>query len=157
MPCPRSSPARFCAALAALAALLAAATLAQAQEGPRLPHVELNVGIHLIHAEFAADDASRMLGLMYRRTLAPSDGMLFRFDEADKHCMWMRNTFLPLAVAFLDAHGAVINVEEMQAQTDDTHCAAGPARYALEMNARWFAQHGVRPGTVIDGVVAVRR
>jgi uncharacterized membrane protein (UPF0127 family) len=154
MPCSRSFPSSACAVLAAL---LCWAGAAPAQEGAHAPRAELNVGIHLIHAELAADDASRMTGLMFRRTLPPSDGMLFRFDQEDRHCMWMRNTYLPLSVAFLDARGAVINVEEMQAQTDDTHCAARPARYALEMNARWFAQHGVRAGTVIEGVVAPRR
>jgi uncharacterized membrane protein (UPF0127 family) len=143
-----------CAVRAALlvGALAGAAAFGQ-QQPERLPQVELNVGIHLIHAELAATDANRMLGLMYRRELAPNHGMLFLFDEAAAHCMWMRNTYLPLSVAFLDASGAVINVEEMKAQTDDSHCATRPARYALEMSAQWFGQHGVRPGTLIQGVV----
>jgi len=144
------------AALAAGAALaaLAGPAAAQAQAAPaRLPRVELNIGVHLIHAELAASESERMLGLMFRRELGPNDGMLFVFDEAAQHCMWMRNTYLPLSVAFLDATGAIINVEEMRAQTDDSHCALRPARYALEMGAHWFAQHRVRPGTLIDGVV----
>jgi uncharacterized membrane protein (UPF0127 family) len=95
-----------------------------------------------------------MRGLMYRRELADNHGMLFVFDEAERQCMWMRNTYIPLSVAFLDAAGAIINVEEMKPQTDDTHCASAPARYALEMTAGWFAHHGGKPGTVIQGVVA---
>jgi uncharacterized membrane protein (UPF0127 family) len=90
---------------------------------------------------------------MYRKELAPNHGMLFVFDQPAQHCMWMRNTYIALAVAFLDASGTVINVEEMKAQTDDSHCAMRPARFALEMGAQWFSEHGVRPGTRIEGVV----
>lgn len=150
----RSGSPRRLARAALPAVLLALAGAAPAQDGARtLPQVELNVGVHLIHAELAADDASRMLGLMYRRALPASSGMLFRFDEAGRHCMWMRNTYLPLSVAFLDERGAVINVEEMKAQTDNSHCAARPATYALEMNAHWFSDRGVEAGALIQGVV----
>jgi hypothetical protein len=168
MHCPNANPARFAlrrpagepgralrATLALAVALIVCgpAALAQTRGAAPMPRIELNVGIHLIHAELADTDANRMLGLMYRRELAPNQGMLFTFDETAQHCMWMRNTYLALSVAFLDAAGAVINVEEMKPQTDDSHCAIHPARYALEMSAQWFAQHGVRPGTVIQGVV----
>jgi len=150
----RRTLARAAAACAAALAAWLPSPPAAAQEGaPPMPRVELNVGIHLIHAELANNEANRMIGLMYRHQLGPNDGMLFTFDEAAQHCMWMRNTYLPLSVAFLDASGAVINVEEMKAQTDDSHCATRPARYALEMSAQWFGQHGVRPGTLIQGVV----
>jgi hypothetical protein len=66
--------------------------------------------------------------------------------------MWMKNTWLALSVAFLDASGRIINIEEMQPQTEDNHCAARPARYALEMNAGWFARRGLRAGDVIGGI-----
>jgi uncharacterized membrane protein (UPF0127 family) len=151
--------ARRAAACAAVGlALMAGPALVRADAGPgHMPRVELGVGVHLIHAELAANDADRMLGLMFRKELGPNDGMLFDFEEAAQHCMWMRNTLIPLSVAFLDASGAVINVEEMRAQTDDSHCAMRPARYALEMGANWFGQHGVRPGTVIAGVAKPAR
>jgi len=146
------APLRAALVAAALAATAAGAPVRA--EGPgHMPHVELNIGVHLIHAELAANPADRELGLMFRRELGTNEGMLFDFVEPAQHCMWMRNTYLPLSVAFLDKAGAIINVEEMQAQTDATHCAVHPARYALEMPARWFAEHRVRPGTVIDGVV----
>ena len=141
------------AALATITAACLQVPSARAQEPPaQLPRIELNVGIHLIHAELANTDASRMLGLMFRDQLAPNHGMLFTFVGAGQHCMWMRNTYLPLSVAFLDQAGAVINVEEMKPQTDDSHCAQRPASFALEMSARWFSEHGVRPGAVIEGV-----
>ena len=66
--------------------------------------------------------------------------------------IWMRNTFLPLSVAFLDEEGRILNIEDMQPQTDDNHCAANAARYALEMNLGWFAGKGIKPGTRIGGI-----
>jgi len=79
-------------------------------------------------------------------------GMLFVFTQDAPHCMWMRNTLIPLAVAFLDASGRILNVEEMQPQTEANHCAARPARYALEMNTGWFAQRGLKGGDQIGGI-----
>jgi uncharacterized membrane protein (UPF0127 family) len=117
-----------------------------------LPLVELSAGIHRIEAEVAATPAQRMRGLMERASLPPQRGMLFVFDQEARHCMWMKNTWLALSVAFLDASGRIINIEEMEPQTEDNHCAARPARYALEMNAGWFARRGLRAGDVIGGI-----
>ena len=133
--------------------LLAVLTLAAAPAlAQQLPVVQLNAGMHLIRAEVAADFASRAQGLMYRSSMPSNVGMLFIFDEAATHCMWMKNTLLPLAVAFLDDHGTVINIEDMKPQTEDSHCARRPARYALEMNGGWFAARGIKPGSRIGGV-----
>ncbi|HXF45830.1 MAG TPA: DUF192 domain-containing protein, partial [Burkholderiaceae bacterium] len=81
-----------------------AATLAALAVGAaaQLPTVRLTAGIHLITAEVAADDRSRSRGLMFRERLAPNHGMLFVFENKGIHCMWMRNTPLPLSVAFID-------------------------------------------------------
>jgi len=136
-----------------LAAVLALASArVAAGQALALPTVELNAGIHLIHAELADNESARMLGLMYRDSLAPNHGMLFIFDETDTHCMWMRNTLLPLSVAFIDNDGAIVNVEEMQARTDATHCARRGVHYALEMAAGWYKAHGLGPGSVIRGI-----
>lgn len=132
-----------------LAALLLLSGAACAQS---LPVIELNAGIHRIEAEVAASNAQRMRGLMERTTLPPQRGMLFVFDQEARHCMWMKNTYLPLSVAFLDAAGRILNIEEMQPQTEDNHCAARPARFALEMNAGWFARRGIRAGDTIGGI-----
>jgi uncharacterized membrane protein (UPF0127 family) len=94
-----------------------------------------------------------MIGLMQRRSMPANQGMLFVFTQPQRHCMWMKNTLLPLSVAFLDDEGRILNVEDMQPQTEDNHCAARPARFALEMNLGWFRQKGIRPGQKIDGVV----
>lgn len=122
---------------------------------PQLPVVELFAGMHRIEAEVAASPDSRAFGLMQRGFMAPQRGMLFVFPEITKHCMWMRNTLLPLSVAFLDEKGAIINVEDMQPKTDDNHCASRPARYALEMNLGWFRSRGLSAGLAINGIEKV--
>jgi uncharacterized protein len=117
-----------------------------------LPFMELTAGFHRIEAEVAHTPETRARGLMHRREMAPQRGMLFVFAADAQHCMWMKNTLLPLSVAFLDAAGRILNVAEMKPHSEENHCAARPARYALEMNAGWFAQRGIRPGDVIGGL-----
>lgn len=117
-----------------------------------MPRMELNASFHRIEVEVAADQANRMQGLMNRRSMGTNQGMLFVFQQKERHCMWMRNTFLPLSVAFLDEEGRIINVEDMKPQTDDSHCAARPARFALEMNLGWFSNRGLKPGQRIAGI-----
>ncbi|HEX5391754.1 MAG TPA: DUF192 domain-containing protein, partial [Rhodocyclaceae bacterium] len=112
----------------------------------------LSMGIHRIEAEVAATQDLRMQGLMFRQTMADNHGMLFVFPDAQRHCMWMRNTLLPLSVAFLDEQGHIINVEDMQPRTENNHCAAKPARYALEMNLGWFKRKGMNAGAPLSGV-----
>jgi uncharacterized protein len=116
------------------------------------PSVQLNAGMHLIRAEVAADNPTRMQGLMHRRSLDSNAGMLFVFDETAIHCMWMRNTLIPLSVAFVDEQGAIINIADMEPHSERSHCAARPARYALEMNRGWFAARAVKPGTRLGGL-----
>lgn len=116
--------------------------------------LELNIGIHRIHAEVANTSPTRSKGLMQRKQLATNQGMLFVFVQPGIHCMWMRNTLIPLSVAFIDEQGRILNIEEMQPQTEDQHCASQPAKYALEMNAGWFAQRGFKAGTLIGGMAA---
>ncbi len=134
------------AAIAFSTALFAGAAAAQ------LPVAELSAGMYRIEAEVAATFESRAIGLMNRPEMAPQHGMLFIFTADDRHCMWMRNTLLPLSVAFLDGEGRIINIEQMQPRTEDNHCAAKPARYALEMNLGWFVARGLGPGARISGI-----
>jgi uncharacterized membrane protein (UPF0127 family) len=132
--------------------LFAAPALAQ-----QLPVVQLSAGMHLIRAEIAADFSSRGRGLMHRKSLGANAGMLFIFDAAAIHCMWMKNTYIPLSVAFLDAQGAIINIADMQPHSEQSHCAARPALYALEMAQGWFAQRGIKPGTKLGGIEKLPR
>ena len=133
-------------------ALIGLAVSAAAWAQNAMPVMELSAGFHRIEAEVAATDANRQLGLMNRKAMPAQHGMLFVFTQNNTHCMWMRNTLLPLSVAFMDEEGKIINIEYMQPQTEDNHCARRPARYALEMNIGWFAQRGIKPGMKLNGI-----
>lgn len=130
--------------------LLAALWAANAQA--QLPAVELAAGMHLIRAEVADSMGTRMQGLMHRKSMPQGAGMVFVFDERATHCMWMKNTLIPLSVAFIDETGAIINIADMQPHSEQSHCATRPARYALEMNQGWFAQRGIKPGAKLRGL-----
>jgi uncharacterized protein len=136
---------------ALLAISVAVAAHGWAQQ-PQLPLLELSAGMHRIEAEVAATPESRQTGMMLRTSMPSHRGMLFVFTESAKHCMWMRNTLVPLSVAFLDEKGRILNVEEMQPKTEDNHCATTPARYALEMNLGWFRSRGLGAGSAITGI-----
>jgi uncharacterized membrane protein (UPF0127 family) len=135
-------------ALAALVALSAASGPAFGQ----LPTLELSAGIHLIRAEVANTFDSRARGLMFRKSLGANTGMLFVFPDVSPHCMWMKNTYVPLSVAFMDERGTIVSVHDMKPHDETSHCAAKPARFALEMNQGWFAQKGITAGARISGL-----
>ena len=131
------------------ASLLWLAAAAQAQQ---LPEIALAVNGHKLTAEVAHTDPARAQGLMHRRMLPENRGMLFVFTTTAHHAMWMMNTYIPLSVAFIDERGVVINIEDMKPHTQDTHPAAKPAKYALEMNQGWFGKRGIKPGATVDGI-----
>jgi len=118
---------------------------------PLLTYV-LRVKGHPLRAELANDHESRGVGLMFREQLPESSGMLFVYETEGRHAMWMKNTLIPLSVAFIDRQGRIINIEDMQPQTEDTHAARAPAAYALEVNQGWFKQRGIKPGDRVDGL-----
>ena len=117
-----------------------------------LPTVQLSTGMHLIRAEVADSTGTRMEGLMHRKSMPQGSGMVFVFEENAAHCMWMKNTLIPLSVAFIDEAGTIINIADMQPHSEQSHCATRPARYALEMNKGWFAQRGIKPGAKLRGL-----
>jgi uncharacterized membrane protein (UPF0127 family) len=137
-------------ALSTTLALAAVALPARAQQV--LPVVELGAGLYRIEAEVAHTFQSRQTGLMQRSGMPAQRGMVFVFPQDAVHCMWMKNTQLPLSVAFLDAQGRILNIEDMQPHTEDNHCAAAPARYALEMNLGWFRERGLKKGDPVRGI-----
>ncbi|MEQ1804949.1 MAG: DUF192 domain-containing protein [Burkholderiaceae bacterium] len=132
--------------------LLLASSLSQAQDAPqKLPAVTLTAGMHLIQAEVAATPEQRSIGLMHRPNMGANEGMLFIFESESQQCFWMKNTLLPLSIAFLGEDGRVVNIEDMAPQTLGGHCSAKPVRFALEMNQGWFAKRGVKAGSRIQG------
>lgn len=128
----------------------AGGALAQ-QEPQRLPTITLHAGMHNIIAEVARTEGQRQIGLMFRRQMAMHEGMLFVFEEPATQCFWMRNTLIPLAAAFVDDSGTIINIEEMAPQTDTSHCSTKPVRFVLEMNQGWFAKRGLKSGFKLTG------
>jgi uncharacterized protein len=136
--------------LALVFTLGAGAAFAQAA-AQKLPTIQLTAGMHLITAEVARTPEQRTIGLMFRKSMSPNEGMLFIFEEPSQQCFWMKNTLIPLSIAFLEDDGTVVNIDTMAPQTLDGHCSAKPVRYVLEMNEGWFAKRGIKAGSKIGG------
>jgi hypothetical protein len=144
-------------ALSSARSLLRAAPLALALpaaplHAAPLPTVDLAINGHRLIAEIAATVPTRTTGLMNRFSLQRDHGMLFVFREAQPLAFWMKNTYVPLSIAFIAPDGTIVNIEDMAPQTEGTHLSHGPAIYALEMKKGWFADHGIRAGDPITGL-----
>lgn len=132
-----------------LASLIPSLATAQAR---LLPTTTLTVGDAIAHVEVAATAAARNRGLMFREHLAPDHGMLFVFEDDTSTCFWMKNTPLPLTIAFIDTQGVIINLRDMQPHSEASHCPARPMRYALEMRQGWFLGYGISAGQQVKGL-----
>ena len=131
---------------------LALTVPAWAQNTPQsLPTVTLNAGIHVITAELARSPEQREIGLMFRVSMPANHGMLFIYDQPGQQCFWMKNTLLPLDVAFVADNGTVVNTRSMKPRALDAHCSQKPVRYVLEMNEGWFAKRGIAAGSKLVG------
>jgi len=115
----------------------------------------LRIKGHTLRAEVANDEESRRTGLMFRERLPESSGMLFVYEAEGLHAMWMKNTLVPLSVAFIDRRGHIINIEDMEPQTEEAHGARAPAAYSLEVNKGWFKKNGIKPGDKVEGLEKV--
>jgi uncharacterized membrane protein (UPF0127 family) len=140
----------------ARAAVIAASALAAhawAQEGPqpRLRTVDLTAGMHVIRAELAITPAQQQTGMMFRKEMGANEGMLFVNEVAGVRCFWMRNTLVPLTIAFIEDDGTIVNLADMKPLSEESHCSQRPVRFALEMNKGWFAKRGIKPGFKLRG------
>jgi len=137
----------------ALTGLLMVSLAAAAQTGaqPRLPTVQLSAGMHLIRAELAVTPTQQAIGMMFRTEMGANEGMLFVNPDSGVRCFWMRNTLIPLTIAFIAEDGTIVNLADMQPRSDASHCSVAPVRYALEMNQSWFAKRGIKPGQRLRG------
>ena len=126
---------------------------ARAQEGPQppLPNITLQAGLHLIKAEVARTPQQVQTGMMFRREMGNNEAMLFVFGDLAPRCFWMKNTLLPLSIAFLADDGQIVQINDMQPRDEASHCTKTAVRYALEMNQGWFAKRGVKPGMKLKG------
>jgi uncharacterized membrane protein (UPF0127 family) len=140
-------------AIALLSWLLMLGNVAQAQNLPQmdLPRIKISAGMHLIDTQIASTEQQRATGLMFRKDMPQTEGMLFVFEQASLQCFWMKNTLLPLSAAFVADDGTIINLVEMKPQTTDSHCSTQPVRFVLEMNQGWFQKKGIKAGFKLGG------
>ncbi len=103
-------------------------------------------------AEYARSPAERERGLMERTEMPADHGMLFRFDDFRRHCLWMKNTPLPLSAAFMDEEGRIVDIIDLQPLDTSIRCSQEPARYALEMNQGWFEAKEIKVGERVRGI-----
>lgn len=103
-------------------------------------------GTDTVTAEVARTDEERARGLMHRESLGPDAGMLFIFPEQSVRSFWMQNTYIPLDIAFMDRDFLVVDIQQMEPMSSESHVSRAPATYALETNQGWFEAHGVRVG-----------
>ena len=151
----RMLPVLGCLALLGGGTALAKEPAARVFDKPVLPVVTLQAGMHQVTAEVAATPEARQMGLMHRPALGEFSGMLFAFPDDALHCFWMKDTRIPLSVAFLDGEGTIVTITEMEPFSLASHCPEKPVRYALEMNQGWFAARGVAEGQTIGGLADV--
>jgi len=141
-----------------LALVLTAGVIAHgAAAADALPTVPLSINDHKLTAEVAATPEQRSTGLMHRFSLRPDHGMIFVFERPEPLSFWMKNTFIPLSIAFIAPDGRIINIDDMAPHDETSHWSKGPALYALEMRKGWFAERGIRAGDVVKGLPAPKR
>ncbi len=118
-----------------------------------MPVFTLHMGGREVQVEVANKPATRFSGLMYRRELDEDTGMLFIFPDSARRAFWMKNTLIPLSVAFIDEKGVIENILEMPPETEQNFLSNGPAKFVLEMNTGWYTKRGVKPGDSILDVL----
>ncbi|OFV50976.1 DUF192 domain-containing protein [Oligella sp. HMSC09E12] len=138
-----------------LASVLMPATsqAATTESAPQLPTQLLRLGNSTLEVEIAATNQSRQRGLMHRHVMAEERGMLFVFEQAERLCFWMRNTYIPLSIAYLDKDATIIEIFDMQALDERSVCSTAPAQFALEVNQGWFERHQIQVGQRVEGIV----
>jgi uncharacterized protein len=131
----------------------AKATRAAPASGLRTVTIDASGGGEVrVRVEIADDDYERARGLMYRTALAENRGMLFVYGSEQKLSFWMKNTLIPLSIAFMDAEGRIVDIQDMKPLDDDppSYISAEPAQYALEVNQGFFEERGVEVGDRAD-------
>ena len=118
--------------------------------------VTLTVGGKKIKAEVVRTEEEKSQGLMFRESLGRDEGMLFVYEREEILSFWMKNTRIPLAIAFLDRHGRIVDIQEMEPFSLNPHPSRLPAQYALEMNRGWFQKNRIKPGEPVKIPAAAR-
>ena len=108
--------------------------------------LELKIKDKKIKAEVARTEAEKGRGLMFRQKLGKNEGMLFVYEKEERLSFWMKNTPIPLSIAFLDKSGLIVDIQDMVPFSLQTRVSAFPAQYALEVNQGWFKTNEIFPG-----------
>ncbi len=111
--------------------------------------IEIEINGTVIQVEYADTPAERQLGLMYRRSLCENCGMLFRFDTSRIGSIWMKNTYIPLDLAYISEDGEIIDIRQLQPLDLTPVTSSQKVRFALEMNKGWFANKDIREGDFV--------
>jgi uncharacterized membrane protein (UPF0127 family) len=114
-----------------------------------LSRVPLYIKNKEIWVEVAKTPEERAMGLMGRTHLGKDEGMLFIFDAEGYHAFWMKNTVIPLSIAFIDKEYKIVKISEMKPLTLDSHPPPQPILYALEMGKGWFSVNGIKAGDAV--------
>ena len=131
--------------------LLSAACRRGPETGVVFGEREIRIGEKTVTVEVAITPAQLEQGLKYRRSLPGDRGMLFAYSRAEIRPFWMKDTLIPLSIAFIDGEGRIINIEEMEPDDGNAnHWPDRPFLYALEMNRGWFEKNNIRPGDLVD-------
>jgi hypothetical protein len=144
----------------ALLFLCAVSSLVLAADGaqPELPAATLRIGKVAVRAEVADEDAERSCGLMFRESLAPDSGMLFIMPVTGPASFWMKNTLIPLSIAFIGPDGTIMEIHDMQPKNEKPVNSTFPRiAYALEMQQGWFSKNNIWPGERITGLPPLPR
>ena len=114
--------------------------------------VSLEINGTPVHTEYANTDEKRAIGLSGRHTLGDNEGMFFRFDQVEPLSFWMKDTYIPLSIAFIDNTGSITVIKDMRPESLGSVTSNGPAQYALEMPQGWFDKHNLLPGHKVLGI-----
>jgi uncharacterized membrane protein (UPF0127 family) len=146
---------RFAALLSLSVSLM---TFAHGQEAQtNLQRIKLSAGMYQIDAQVAQTPEQRQIGLMFRKEMPQTEGMIFVFEQPATQCFWMKNTLLPLTAAFVADDGRIVNLADMKPLNEESHCSEEPVRFVLEMNQGWFAKKNIKKGAKLGGELFASR
>jgi len=149
----KATPGLFFCVFLTVTALLTASANSYALKGepqPKLNSIVLDIGGHALDTEVAVTPVERQRGLSYRQSLGDDSGMLFVYREQRPLVFTMRETSIPLAIAFMDSNFVILEIHQMKPFAQEHYPSQNPAQYALEVNAGWFKSHGIKPGMRVN-------
>lgn len=127
------------------------------KDGEKRKLFALEIRGAVVWVEIARTEEERTRGLMFRKKLSENTGMLFVYENEDFRCFWMKNTYIPLSLAYIDSDGVIFQIEEMKPLDEVPVESVRPARFVLEVNQGWFRRNGIGIGDRITNLAALYR